>query len=225
MQELIFEIPISRITDDFPIKLLQRSKVLHMLQFDTKGYVFICTLSIEHWNELRDSPMEMKLTRKISVKNLGKEKSGSILLQVTGRWLGRGEKLDPRQKKAFEFFKSMERSPIYGLDTPEITDRGIVFKVAAEADRISQLLNGLRLANVPVTVEKLGRFRARNESVLDTLTIQQSRVLRLAHIMGYYDIPRKTSTSDLAQVLVMQKATVGEHLRRAEKHVFDKIFS
>lgn len=43
--------------------------------------------------------------------------------------------------------------------------------------------------------------------------------------MGYYEIPRRTSTQDLAKMLEMDKATVGEHLRRAEKNVFDKLIT
>jgi hypothetical protein len=195
-----------------------------MLRFDTKGYVFICTLPSESWKELKDSPVESRARKKISVKNLGAEKYGRVLLQVTGRWLNTREIVNPDQKKAYKFFKAMERSPIYGLDTPEITSRGIVFKVAAEAAKISQLLQGLKSVNVPFKITKLGRLKSSNESVLDQLTLQQSRVLRLAHTMGYYDIPRKTSTEELAKVMGMEKATVGEHLRRGEKNVFNRVF-
>jgi len=95
-----------------------------MLRFDTRGYIFICTLPSENWKELKDAPVEFRPRRKISVKNLGTEKSGRVLLQVTGRWLGANEKIKPDQKKAYKFFKEMERSPIYGLDTPEITPTG-----------------------------------------------------------------------------------------------------
>jgi len=42
--------------------------------------------------------------------------------------------------------------------------------------------------------------------------------------MGYYDIPRKTSTEELARVMGMEKATAGEHLRRGEKKVFNRAF-
>jgi predicted DNA binding protein len=47
------------------------------------------------------------------------------------------------------------------------------------------------------------------------------RVLRLAYAEGYYDIPRTVSTELLARLLRMDKGTVGEHLRRAEKNLMD----
>jgi len=43
--------------------------------------------------------------------------------------------------------------------------------------------------------------------------------------MGYYDVPKKARVEDIARLLGMDKGTVGEHLRRAEKHVFDHLLS
>jgi len=57
------------------------------------------------------------------------------------------------------------------------------------------------------------------------MTLQQMRVLRLAHTLGYYEIPRKIGTAGLASILGMDKGTVGEHLRRAEKHAFDDLLA
>lgn len=168
-------------------------------------------------------PSQKDAVRKIHVKVLGKEKSGDILLQVSGRWVGKGEKLDPIQIRGFDFFRSMERASMYGLETPTISGGAIRFAVAGEAKTINRLLSGLRLLNVPYRVNKLGRLKARTESMMNDLTLQQSRVLKLAHTMGYYDIPRRTNTENLARILGMDKATVGEHLRRAEKHIFDKL--
>jgi predicted DNA binding protein len=42
--------------------------------------------------------------------------------------------------------------------------------------------------------------------------------------LGYYEIPRRQKTEDLARILDMDTATIGEHIRRAEKHVFDELF-
>ena len=47
------------------------------------------------------------------------------------------------------------------------------------------------------------------------------RILRLAYSEGYYNVPRKISTEELAKLLKMEKGNVGEHLRRAEKNIMD----
>jgi predicted DNA binding protein len=227
MQELALEIPLNLTESDFPIELLQRAKILHMLKFDSSGYLFICKMSALEWTAYSEkSPshtVQSSTKKKIVIKVLGKIKPGPVLLQVSGRWIGRDEKTKIDQSRAFGFFRSMERSSYYALEKPTISEHSISLTVVAEGDRIKRLLNGLKEFNIPYKVKKLGKLGTREHSTLGELTLQQTRVLKLAHTLGYYDIPRRTNTEDLARILRMDKATVGEHLRRAEKHVFDKL--
>lgn len=221
MQELVFEIPLSVTKSDFPIELLRRAQILHMLKFDSSGYLFICKMPVREWESYRSTTPQLS-SRKISLKPL-ERMSGGVLLQVAGQWFEKGAQMDARQLKEMEFFRAMERSSYYGLGTPAIRGNAIRFSVVTEEEKIKTLLNGLEQLNIPHMVNKLGRLRGHSESLLGELTLQQTRVLRLAHTMGYYDIPRRANTADLARVLRMDKATVGEHLRRAEKNVFDKL--
>jgi hypothetical protein len=195
-----------------------------MLKFDSEGYLFICAISEEEWRTIKDKAKRVSSSSKISTKVLA-QKSGTLLLQVSGRWLAKGKKLDPNQKSAFDFFRSMERSPMYSLGAPSILGNAIRFKIAGEGKMINELLSGLKQLKIPYSVRKLGQLEAKGDSLLSELTLQQARVLGLAHTMGYYDIPRKTSTEELAKILQIDKATVGEHLRRAEKHVFDMLIA
>jgi predicted DNA binding protein len=43
--------------------------------------------------------------------------------------------------------------------------------------------------------------------------------------MGYYDVPKRTGVEEIAQLLGKDKGTVGEQLRRAEKHVFNRLLA
>lgn len=223
MQELVFEIPLSVTESDFPMDLLRRVQILYMLKFDSSEYLFICKMPTKEWKSYKDRSSQL-VSNKISTKLLERIPDG-VLLQVAGRWFERGKQMDPHQLKELEFFRSMGRSSYYGLGTPKISGNAIRFSVVTEAEKINKLLNGLKQFNIPHKVNKLGRLRGRSESLLSELTLKQTRVLRLAHAMGYYDIPRRASTEDLARVLRMDKATVGEHLRRAEKNVFDKLIT
>ncbi|HYB04838.1 MAG TPA: helix-turn-helix domain-containing protein [Nitrososphaerales archaeon] len=226
MRQLVFEIPLSVTESDFPIDLLRHSQILHMLKFDSSGYLFICRMPTNEWEAYNTkflrSVKGSRSSNKISVKLLERI-SGAVLLRVAGEWFERGKTMNPRQLKELEFFRAMERSPFYALGTPVISENAIRFSVVTEADKINRLLEGLKQLNIPYKVDKLGRLAGGSETLLGGLTVQQSRVLRLAHTMGYYEIPRRTNTEDLAKVLGMDKATVGEHLRRAEKNVFDKL--
>ncbi len=197
-----------------------------MLKFDSKGYLFVCKMTAQDWMIYQKKSSSSRTSgspKKIFVKVLGREKAGPLLLQVSGRWVERGKKLDPNQARAFVFFRSMERASYYALGNPTISEHAISFKLVAEGEKIKRLLSGLKQLNIPYAVKKLGRIETRAQSILGELTLQQSRILKLAHTLGYYDIPRRTNTEDLARILRMDKATVGEHLRRAEKHVFDQL--
>jgi hypothetical protein len=227
LRELDFEIPLSVTESDFPIGLLQHVQILHVLKFDSVGYRFVCRMSSEEWDQYGKTSGKRgpSLDKKINLRVLGTEESGSILLQVSGFWLEKGRKLDSDQVLEFDFFRSMEKAPAFALENPIITEHSIAFRVAADAEVIKKMLTGLKRLKIPHKVKKLRRFNAETRSMLDELSVQQGRVLKLAHTLGYYDIPRRTGTEDLARILGMNKATVGEHLRRAEKHIFDNLIT
>ena len=79
--------------------------------------------------------------------------------------------------------------------------------------------DGLNTLNASPTLRS--GFEKSVDSAFDRLTPQQMRILRLAYVEGYYNVPRKISTEELAKLLKMEKGNVGEHLRRAEKNIMD----
>lgn len=64
-----------------------------------------------------------------------------------------------------------------------------------------------------VTLGKLERFRASSDS---PLTTRQREVATEALARGYYDWPRKITNERLAEELGISRATLHEHLRKAE---------
>jgi len=65
-----------------------------------------------------------------------------------------------------------------------------------------------------VTLGKLKRFRAGSDSAL---TDRQREVTTEALARGYYDWPRKITNERLAEELGISRATLHEHLRKAER--------
>jgi len=220
MRELVFEIQLTG--RHLPKEVLDHSQVLHLLRFDTDGYLMICKMPKKVWEEKRKS-FPTGGPRKLVVKSLGDYSGDYVLLQVSGLWLGEEERKLPERSRSFWFFKSLENLPLYPLRPPTIEGNSIRLHAVAESSEIKQLLNGLKKIDISLKVIKLDDFEGKNDSPLLQLTVRQSRVLRLAQTMGYYDIPRRASTEDLAKILGMDKGTVGDHLRRAEKHVFESL--
>lgn len=90
-------------------------------------------------------------------------------------------------------------------------------------DRFGQFellsVNQVGTTGEPLGSGQLGRV-LRNELSAERLT-----VLRTAHRMGYFDVPRRVSADDIASELGIAQSTLSERLRLAEKRLFDLIFS
>jgi predicted DNA binding protein len=65
-----------------------------------------------------------------------------------------------------------------------------------------------------VTLGKLEEFRAADDS---PLTRRQREVVATALAAGYYDWPRKITNEELAEQMDISRATLHEHLRKAER--------
>ncbi len=60
-------------------------------------------------------------------------------------------------------------------------------------------------------------------SPFSQLTEKQQTVLLSAYKMGYYDIPRRVTTEEIAKKLGLVDSTVVEHLRKAEQRIIKQI--
>ncbi|MDS0257834.1 helix-turn-helix domain-containing protein [Haloarcula sp. S1CR25-12] len=63
-----------------------------------------------------------------------------------------------------------------------------------------------------------------DESLLtEELTERQLEVLRAAYLAGYYEWPRDTTAEELAETLDIASSTLHQHLRRAERNLFQEM--
>jgi predicted DNA binding protein len=65
----------------------------------------------------------------------------------------------------------------------------------------------------------------RGESLLSKLTPRQKQMLLTAYALGYYDVPRRISSDDLSRHLNVDKSTIVEHLRKAERKLIGSIIA
>jgi hypothetical protein len=223
LRELVFDIPLGDShDDDFPMNLLQHAQVLHVLRLESRGFTLICRVAPKDSAPFQESLRHIN-RKQVQVVRLNRERSGADLFQVLGHF--KRDPRDPELSRAWRFFESIEKAPIYGLGNPRIEGKTLKVSVLADENNIKRLLTGMREVKVPYKIVRLGKLKEDAQTPIGALTWQQQRVIRLAHTLGYYDIPRRASTEDLAKVLKMDKGTVGEHLRRAEKNVFDTLLS
>lgn len=93
----------------------------------------------------------------------------------------------------------------------------VVSFVAAEEGlrAVYEVLDGLR---IPYEVTSVRGFRG-DPGVLSELTERQRALLELAHRLGYYDTPSRTSLDRLARIAGVSRAAVSKTLRRAEARI------
>lgn len=83
------------------------------------------------------------------------------------------------------------------------------------------------LAEVPpeldVAIERIGPYPDAGGDISALLTDRQREVLDTALALGYFDVPRQATHSDIAERLDCSVGTVGEHLQKIESRVFSHL--
>jgi predicted DNA binding protein len=69
------------------------------------------------------------------------------------------------------------------------------------------------------------QIESASESELSRLTPKQRQALLAAYSLGYYDVPRRTSSELLAKRLKLGASTVAEHLRKAERNLLSRVLA
>lgn len=99
------------------------------------------------------------------------------------------------------------------LKMPVIVQNGrAIWEMLAPHDKIASLNGLLQENNVKFLVKRIVRYKKEVN-----LTQRQSEVLDLALKSGYYEIPRKTTLTELADQLNIAKSTLSGILRRIDK--------
>ena len=93
-----------------------------------------------------------------------------------------------------------------------------------EADELQKVLRGLKLFGA---VKNIRYYKPvyQDHNALSVLTDKQKEIIIAAKRSGYYDYPRKIDTAGLAVKVGVSKATVVEHLRKAEGRLMGNILA
>lgn len=78
-------------------------------------------------------------------------------------------------------------------------------------------------SSIDVTIHSIGTFDRRHETVATDCTERQFEALQRAVEIGYYDVPRQGSLSDVAHALDCTESTASTLLRKAESSIMKRI--
>jgi hypothetical protein len=102
------------------------------------------------------------------------------------------------------------------LEMPfEISDGQAVWEVTAPQDRLSALGEQLEMFDISFSVDYIQQHVAEEP----LLTERQRRLVLEASEAGYYDTPRESSLTDVADRMEIAKSTASETLHRAEEKI------
>jgi predicted DNA binding protein len=87
--------------------------------------------------------------------------------------------------------------------------------------------NFFKAVDIFTTIQdiKIQKLEYKDCDILSNLTSNQKKILNLAKKLGYYDYPRKITHQELSEKIGINKDTILELLRKAEKTIFSKIFN
>lgn len=106
----------------------------------------------------------------------------------------------------------------------EVHEQGFSVDQIGSQEQLSDAFTEMQAAGFDVTLEKLHDYRIQ-KTPLDVLTDRQHEVLEVAYELGYYDVPRRSSTEEVAAELGVDDSTVSEHLQRAERNLLTNLLS
>lgn len=197
-------------------------EVLRVLRYDAKEVALVCRVVMK--NPQKDVKGDVKKTFE----------TGPIPTKV--EFLG--EVMDERGRSSHDsgsivlVRRALRQRFLFG---PESIGRGylqpplglrngrLTFTVVGTQAQLRSILNGVERRKIYYRVLSLVDARFGSDSLLRRLTEKQQEVLQAAYRQGYYDVPRKVTSKDLARSLRLTDSTVVEHLRKAERRLLLQI--
>ena len=213
MHRLAIELPILQCGIDDLNRTLDNIKsytLLQRLKQDQSGYVAICRIELNSPNRnLKDLAGRTGITE---IKSIYRESNEVHVALVTFKPMG-------WIAEAFRF------PGIYPIGPLEIRDEKVKTSFVGRSGQISKFLENMKRAKVRYKILSITDAKFSLDSPLSKLTDKQRTILSSAFNLGYYDIPRRFDSEQLAKKLSLGRSTVAEHLRKAEQRLIAEAIS
>ncbi|MDE1852547.1 MAG: helix-turn-helix domain-containing protein [Thaumarchaeota archaeon] len=210
MKRLVIEVPYQKYWARFFGRNARHVEVVEALKCfkcDSEGFAVICKVrfldeKVTIDDLLRDGPVN-------HAEALYEENDGSVVIFISGSY--------PKSSRSKG--RPVPRG-IFVVEPPEFIDvNRMKCVLVGEEGALQEFLRGTGPGDVAPKVLSLTRFGPKSDSVMSMLSAKQRQVLVAAYGLGYYEVPRKVSSEDMARLLKIDKSTLAEHLRKAERKV------
>ena len=184
--------------------------------------------SMETITFLRSTPEEVALIFRIKLKDptmkLDEALGGDFdELQVLEKSGDRFICYFRKRRFVIDKGKDLLGSGVYLSPPYEIRDGRLRATFLANAKEIRTILAGLSEGGMPYRIISLMDAKFLPDSPLSQLTERQRRVIVSAFKLGYYDVPRRVSSEELARQLDIKEPTLVMHRRKAERRLLSSV--
>ncbi len=121
-----------------------------------------------------------------------------------------------RARSGFLLERATMQGGGYLLGPTKYMEGRVTFAFVGTQKQIKSLIEGAEERGLRYRVVSLADADFADDSLLNRLTGKQRRILILAYKLGYFDVPKKINSDELAARLHLDGSTVVEHLNKAE---------
>jgi predicted DNA binding protein len=192
-----------------PFKKIKTLELLYFLRQDEQEFAAISQVEFKDPNSKMDDIVTSGLM--IETQIIEDQKNGKYIVFMRG-----GPTLS-------SVLKSVGIQSGYLFPPLGISDNKIRFSFLGNEVQVQAFMERIDALAIRYRVVLLTDANFSPTSPLNGLTEKQRETLIAAYKLGYYDIPRKITSGELAEKLGLVNSTVVEHLRKAEKRLMAQI--
>jgi len=215
MRRLILELTeeeLSRIGINIPMfQHIKSLELLHFLRQDWEEFAAVWRVVFKDTAFKAKDLLSTDLLAEVQV--LEKEKSGAYTVFIRG-----GPILS-------SVLNSLGVVDGYLFPPLAIQDGKIKVSFLGSPKQVENFLQKMDVKGITYKVIMLSEATFGADSPLNQLTTKQREVITTAYRYGYYDIPRKLNSDELAAKLNIVNSTAVEHLRKAERRLLVQILT
>lgn len=193
---------------EFRFEKIKTFEIISVLGFDPKQFSAICRVLFK---DPSTKVEDVFYGNRSKIVVLEEEKEGSYVFFVKEKTQGHDQKFI--------------RTGVYLAGPCEIRDGRIKIGILGETRQLKACVSLIDKLGVNYKVVSLTDAKFSPRSPMGFLTDKQRTVLVSAFEQGYYDMPRKISSQQLAKKLSLRGSTVIEHRRKAERRLLAAVLS
>ena len=194
---------------------LQKVRTLDQLQLlrqDREEIAMICRIEFEEVVYNVEEFVKKIDDNIIDVKLLEQEKSGAYIVFVKINLIG---------SRSSSF--SLVQSEGGYIVSREVRDDIIRVTFVGSTSQIGKILDEVKRWGHHYRIISLTDAMFSPDSPLNALTEKQREILLASYEQGYYDLPRRINSEQLAKKLNLHKSALATHRRKAELRILTKI--